>query len=172
MKNWLLLKKFQLKLEEFDSSETVLLTLLQNWNYTDLISSKMSCTLFPLKHLYFQNCSNFFIFLQHVCALFCLAFINTCCYDHLFFFFIWSTFICITFEFNATRSFNFLYRWNFIECRSLKVLKLYKSHFPENWIWIMFLLYHVSFFSWVWDFIASLETSKSYQKNKMSWSVD
>lgn len=86
MKNWLLLKKFQLKLEEFDSSETVLLTLLQNWNYTDLISSKLSCTLFPLKHLYFQNCSNFFIFLQHVCALFCLAFINTCCYDHLFFF--------------------------------------------------------------------------------------
>lgn len=72
------------------------------------------------------------------------SFINTYCYDQ---FFIRSTFTCITFEFNATRFFLFIYRWNFLDCISLKVLKLYKSHFPENCTWIMFLLYNVPFFS-------------------------
>lgn len=107
MKNSLLAKNYHLKLEEYDSSETVLsIQLLQNWNYTDLISSKLSCTLFPLQHLDLRNCSKFLIFLQPVCALFCLAFINTCCYDQLF---IKSTFICITFEYNATSFFCLFY---------------------------------------------------------------
>lgn len=108
MKNWLLAKNYHLKLEEFYSSETVLFTqLLQNRNSTDLISCKLSCTLFPLQHLYFRNYSNFFIFLQPICTLVFLAFINTYCYDQLF---IRSTFICITFEFNATGFFLFIYR--------------------------------------------------------------
>lgn len=103
MKNSLLARNYHLKLEEYDSSETVLfIQLLQNWNYTDLISSKLSCTLFPLQHLYLRNCSKFLIFLQPVCALFCF-------YKHLL---LWSAFykihfICITFENNATSFFAF-----------------------------------------------------------------